>query len=75
MYTVCNHIHTNITVSRLFTFDVWEGARYWAGVIRYGLIRFLVSKNHMIENRILSLSPIGKKLGEAPMSYGRHLGF
>ena len=51
------------------------GARYWAGVIRYGLIRFLVSKNHMIEKRILRLSPIGKKLGGVPTSSGRHLGF
>ena len=52
-----------------------QGQSYLAGVIRYGLIRFLVSKNPMIENRIFSSSPIGKNLGGAPTSYGRHLGF
>ena len=49
--------------------------KYRAHHFENSFIAMPVPKNPMLEKRILDLSPIGKKLGGPPESYGRHLGF
>ena len=49
--------------------------KYRAHSFKNSFIALPVPENPMLEKRILKLSPIGKKLGGPPKSYGRHLGF
>ena len=49
--------------------------KYRAHGFENGFIALPVPENPMLEKRILKLSPIGKKLGGPPTSFGRHLGF
>ena len=49
--------------------------KYRAHDFENSFIALPVPENPMLEKRILKLSPIGKKLGGPPTSFGRHLGF
>ena len=53
----------------------WIQTKYRAHGFENGFIALPVPENPMLEKRILKLSPIGKKLGGPPTSFGRHLGF
>ena len=66
----------------IFTLKTAENAKnrriqpkYRAHGFENGFIALPVPENPMLEKRILKLSPIGKKLGGPPTSFGRHLGF
>ena len=49
--------------------------KYRAHHFGNSFIALPVHENPMVEKIILNLSPIGKKLGGPPETYGRHLGF